>query len=132
MDMNRLDEIIKSARAGLPDTSKTAAAIDRDASLAEISECAEDEGLHELASALFEAEQEAVSEAVESPPAAALDAQTLMREARKRIPEGSKTAAAIDRGASPEEVSECAAEEGLHELATLLFQARQERLSGES
>ena len=51
-------ERIHSFRANLPDNSRTAQAIDRGAKWEEISECAEEEGLHELASILFEAEQE--------------------------------------------------------------------------
>ncbi|WP_374340379.1 hypothetical protein [Azonexus sp.] len=41
------------------------------------------------------------------------------------IPAGSRTAAAIGRGAVAEEISECAAEEGLHALAAALFEASQ-------
>ncbi len=41
------------------------------------------------------------------------------------IPSDTRTAAAIARGASPEEISECAAEEGLNALAAALFEARQ-------
>lgn len=42
------------------------------------------------------------------------------------VPKGSKTAAAIARGASPEEISVCATEEGLHALAGALFEACEE------
>lgn len=41
------------------------------------------------------------------------------------IPSDTRTAAAIARGASPEEISECAAEEGLNSLAAALFEACQ-------
>lgn len=41
------------------------------------------------------------------------------------IPSDTRTAAAIARGASPEEISECAAEEGLNALAAALFEACQ-------
>lgn len=41
------------------------------------------------------------------------------------IPSDTRTAAAIARGASPEEISECAAEEGLNALAAALFEAYQ-------
>ncbi|MGA9394883.1 MAG: hypothetical protein WBV56_06010, partial [Azonexus sp.] len=39
------------------------------------------------------------------------------------LPNDSKTAAAIARGAGPEEISACATEEGLHALAGALFEA---------
>ena len=42
------------------------------------------------------------------------------------LPNDSKTAAAIARGAGPEEISACASEEGLHALAGALFEASQE------
>ena len=42
------------------------------------------------------------------------------------LPNDSKTAAAIARGASPEEISACATEEGLHALAGALFEACEE------
>lgn len=52
---NRLREF----RAHLPSDSATAQAIDRNASLEEISETAQEEGLSSLAALLLEAEQEA-------------------------------------------------------------------------
>ncbi|MBN9423971.1 MAG: hypothetical protein BGO63_18420 [Candidatus Accumulibacter sp. 66-26] len=42
------------------------------------------------------------------------------------LPNDSKTAAAIARGASAEEISACATEEGLHALAGALFEACEE------
>jgi hypothetical protein len=42
------------------------------------------------------------------------------------LPTDSKTAAAIARKAPPEEISACAAEEGLHALAGALFEAGEE------
>ena len=42
------------------------------------------------------------------------------------LPNDSKTAAAIARGAGPEEISACASEEGLHALAGALFEASQD------
>ena len=45
------------------------------------------------------------------------------------IPNDSKTFAAIARGAGPEEVSACAASEGLHALAGALFEACEEGLA---
>jgi hypothetical protein len=42
---------------------------------------------------------------------------------RNTLPNASKTAAAIDRGATPDEISALATEEGLHALAGALFEA---------
>ena len=53
-----LDERIREFRKQLPGSSKTAAKIDQCASLEEISECAEEEGLFSFAAMLAEAEQE--------------------------------------------------------------------------
>jgi hypothetical protein len=49
---------------------------------------------------------------------------------RDTLPQGSKTVAAIERGASAEEISACATEEGLHALAGALFEACEQ--AGES
>jgi hypothetical protein len=128
VEMKNIDQILRAFRDDLPSKSQTAAAIDRGGSLEEISELAEDEGLHKLASVLFEAEQEALREgaaAVEDP-AEATDA--FLHEVRKELPGDSRTAAAIDRGASWEEISETAEEEGLHQVASVLFEAEQEQL----
>ncbi len=126
--MKNIDQMLRSFRDDLPNNSKTAAAIDRGAGLEEISELAEEEGLHKLASVLFEAEQEALRSGAEAVvnPAEATDA--FIRQARQELPEGSRTAASIDRGASWEEISELAEEEGLHQIASVLFEAEQERL----
>jgi hypothetical protein len=56
--MDIIKKILESFSATLPTDSKTAAAIARDAPPEEISACATAEGLHALAGALFEAEQE--------------------------------------------------------------------------
>lgn len=48
------------------------------------------------------------------------------------IPSDSKTAAAIRHGATPEEISECAAEEGLNALAAALFEASQNEQAASS
>ncbi len=47
---------------------------------------------------------------------------------RSTLPDGGKTAEAIDRGAPVEEISACASEEGLHALAGALFEACEEQL----
>lgn len=128
MEMKNIAQALQSFRDDLPRSSKTAAAIDRGASLEEISELAEEEGLYKLASVLFEAEQEALRAGpnpVENP---AETTDLYLHEVRKELPTGSKTAAAIDRGASWEEISEIAEEEGLHQIASVLFEAEQEQL----
>ncbi len=132
MEMKNIAQLLQSFRSDLPDGSKTAAAIDRNASLEEISELAEGEGLHKLASVLFEAEQEALRSGSATLEDAAVATDTFIREARQDLPAGSKTAAAIDRGASWEEISELAEEEGLHQIASVLFEAGQERLRSSS
>ena len=128
MKMKNIDQLLQSFRDNLPDGSQTAAALDRGASLEEISELAEQEGFHQMASVLFEAEQEALREgpAVTEDPSVATD--VFIRTIRGELPDGSQTAAAIDRGASWEEISELAEAEGLHQLASALFEAEQEQL----
>jgi hypothetical protein len=126
--MKNISQILRSFQDDLPNNSRTAAAIDRDASLEEISERAEEEGLHKLASVLFEAEQEALRDGSNAVEDAADATETFIHEARKDLPEGSRTAAAIDRGASWEEISELAEEEGLHQIASVLLEAEQEQL----
>jgi len=132
VEMKNIAQLLQSFRSDLPDGSKTAAAIDRNASLEEISELAEGEGLHKLASVLFEAEQEALRSGSATLEDAAVATDTFIREARQDLPVGSKTAAAIDRGAAWEEISELAEEEGLHQIASVLFEAEQERLRSPS
>jgi hypothetical protein len=128
VEMKNIEYLLQSFRDDLPDGSRTAAAIDRRASLEEISELAEAEGFHKFASVLFEAEQEALRVGLAAVEDAATATETFLREARKDLPEGGKTAAAIDRNASWEEISELAEEEGLHQIASVLFEAEQERL----
>jgi hypothetical protein len=128
MEMKNIDQLLRSFRDELPNNSKTAAAIDRGASWEEISELAEEEGLHKLASVLFEAEQEALREGLEIVEDAAAATDDFIQVSRQDLPAGSKTAAAIDRSASWEEISELAEEEGLHQLASVLFEAEQEQL----
>ena len=53
---------IRELRKGLPDTSRTAAAIDGNAPWMEISQCAEEEGFHQIANLLFEAEQQGLED----------------------------------------------------------------------
>lgn len=128
MEMRNLDNIIQSFRHDLPNDSKTAKAIDQSASLSEISECAEEEGLHQLASILFEAQQEELRDSKEPEQSLVDLARERIRHFRVNLPETSKTAQAIDRGANWVEISEYAQQEGLNELASVLFEAEQERI----
>lgn len=132
MEMKNIDQILQSFRSDLPSGSKTAAAIDRRAGLEEISELAEQEGLHNVATVLFEAEQEALRKGPEQNTDATAATDEFIRVTRENLPSGSKTAAAIDRGASWEEISELAEQEGLHQLASALFEAEQEQLRNSS
>lgn len=126
--MEIFKQILASFAGTMPRDSKTAAAIARNASPAEISTCATEEGLHALAGALFEAcEQGAESDA-------GLDGNSRVTEAladrlqqfRQELPNDSATARLIDAGASLEEISEAAQQEGLTSLASMLFEAEQE------
>lgn len=132
MEMKNIEHLLRSFRDDVPDGSKTAAALDRGASLEEISELAEEEGFHKLASVLFEAEQEALRENLEAVEDSTAATDAFIRTARQDLPEGSKTAAAIDRGAAWEEISEVAEAEGLHQIASVLFEAEQEQLRASS
>ena len=55
---SRMEEV----RKHLPDSCDTAAAIDRKAPWSEISQCAERDGLHEVAALILEAEQEGMND----------------------------------------------------------------------
>lgn len=52
--------------------------------------------------------------------------QQILESFSGSLPKDSKTAAAIARNASPEEISACATAEGLHALAGALFEACEE------
>ena len=126
-----IDVVLRAFRCNLPDGSATAKAIDAGAPLAEISECAEEEGVHQLAAILFEAQQEELSEAAVIPADLASVMRERMESLRVDLPNASKTAKAIDREAPWEEISACAEQEGLHEIAAVLFEAQQEKLRRE-
>jgi len=125
--MKNLNAILQSFRQDLPNSSLIAQAIDRGAVLEEISQAATMERIHQLAAILFEAEQEEA----EGKPDQEMNLETLInnqiRELRADLPDESKTAQAIDRGGSWEEISECAQAEGLGILAATLFEAEQEK-----
>ena len=128
MEMKNIEHLLQSFREDLPEGSRTAVAIDRCASLEEISELAEAEGFHKFASVLFEAEQEVLRGGPAAVEGATTATEVFLREARKDLPDASRTAAALDRNASWEEISELAEEEGLHQIASVLFEAEQEQL----
>ena len=127
MKTSDIDSVLQTFRRDLPSNSKTAQAIDRGAPIDEISECAEQEGVHQLAAVLFEAQQEEGQSREEK--AASLEDVVRERLAtfREDLPDDSKTAKAIDRKAPLGEISEHAQAEGLNELAAVLFEAQQER-----
>ena len=125
--MKNLSAILQAFRTDLPNSSLTAQAIDRGALLDEISQAAATERIHQLAAILFEAEQEETQDN----PDKEVDLETLINkqilQLRAKLPDGSRTAKAIDRGATLEEISESAQEEGLSNLAATLFEAEQEK-----
>lgn len=121
-----VEAVLATFRRDLPHSSKTAQAIDRGAPLAEISECAEDEGVHQLAAVLFEAQQEDGQARDERAPTLEAVVRERLATFRADLPDGSETARAIDREAPLGEISEHAQAEGLNELAAILFAAQQE------
>lgn len=127
MKTSDIDSVLQTFRRDLPNNSKTAQAIDRGAPIDEISEYAEEEGVHQLAAVLFEAQQEESQTREEA--AASLEEVVRERLAafREDLPDGSETAKAIDRKAALGEISEHAQAEGLNEIAAVLFEAQQER-----
>jgi len=125
MDTKTITDILQSFREDLPDHSQTAIAIDGGASLAEISNHAQAEGLHEIATVLFEALQEALRDNPETTTDSRVATQAFIRDFRTRLPDGSDTAAAIDHGAPWEEISACAEAEGIHKFAAALLDPEQ-------
>lgn len=127
MKTTDIDTAVATFRRDLPNDSKTAQAIDRGAPLAEISECAEQEGVHQLAAVLFEAQQEDGQVRDEHAPSLEEVVRERLATFRADLPDGSATAKAIDNKAPLGEISEHAQAEGLNELAAVLFEAQQER-----
>lgn len=125
--MKNLSAILQTFRQDLPDSSLTARAIDRGSVLEEISQAAAMERIHQLAAILFEAEQEQQRSAPDRQTGLAGLIDSQIRQLRARLPEGCKTAQAIDRGATWEEISESAQTEGLGNMAAMLFEAEQEQ-----
>jgi hypothetical protein len=127
MKTSDIDAVLATFRRDLPKGSKTAQAIDRGAPLAEISECAEEEGVHQLAAVLFEAQQEDNQSRDERAPSLEEIVRERLATFRTDLPDGSATAKAIDSRAPLGEISEHAEAEELNELAAVLFEAQQER-----
>ena len=119
-----IDQLLKLYSKELPQTSETAKAISRGASLTEISQTAEKEGLHFISTAVFMAEEERLAETHD------LDISDLIaariEEVRKHLPDSCDTAAAIDRKTPWSEISQCAERDGLHEVVGLILEAEQE------
>jgi hypothetical protein len=127
--MDIIKQILESFSGTLPNDSKTAAAIARNAPPEEISACATEEGLHALAAALFEACEEGGSENTVLNGDSHVDGALLsrLREFRQALPPGCETAKLIDAEARIEEIAEAAQKEGLTSLATMLFEEEQEQ-----
>lgn len=129
--MDTIKQIVAGFRAQLPSDSKTAAAIDRGAPAEEISACAVAEGLHAFAGALFEACEVEATDGLPDSDTRPLDSiRARLADFRRDLPTDSATARAIDTGASLEEISEAAAQEGLDSLTALLVECEQEQLGG--
>ena len=132
MDTKTLTDILRSFREDLPDHSQTAIAIDGGASLADIANHAQAEGLHEIAAVLFEAQQETLQDNPEATTDPTVATQAFIQDFRRRLPDGSQTAVAIDRDASWEEISACAEAEGVHQLAAALLNPEREQMRASS
>lgn len=127
--MDIIQQILASFSNTLPSDSKTAAAIARHAPPEEISACATAEGLHALAGALFQADEEggSANAGLDSDAHVTNAVMRRVQEFRKDLPSECETAKLIDSSARIEEISAAAQKEGLTSLATLLFEAEQEQ-----
>lgn len=125
--MDIIQRILASFEGSIPNDTRTAAAIARGAAPEEISECAAEEGLDALASALFEALQNPGSPAAEAGGISDVALMERLQEFRRGLPPGCEAARLIDSGARLEEISEAAQREGLTSLVALLVEAEQER-----
>jgi hypothetical protein len=125
--MDIIKQILASFEGSIPNDSKTAAAIARGAAPEEISECAAEEGLNALASALFEVFQNEGCAASDTKGISDAALAERLQEFRRGLPPSSEAARLIDAGARLEEISEAAQKEGLSSLVALLVEAEQER-----
>ncbi len=128
MYIHTVNEAIRVFRQTLPANSNTAAAIDRQDGLAAISQCATQEGVHALAALLFQVQLAELYDTGESEPI--VHVTNALQQFRQHLPTASKTAAALERHASWQEISQCAEAEGLrqHPVVSVLCAAEQERL----
>lgn len=125
-----MNELMELYSKQIPEESETAAAIKRGAPWTDISQAAEKEGLHYISKAIFVAEEERLASARTSAkePDISMVARDHIREFRKHLPDSCETAAAIDRNAPWSEISQCAERDGLHEIASFIFEAEQQGL----
>lgn len=119
-----IDQLLELYSKELPKSSETAKAITRGASLPEISQAAEKEGLHYISTAVFLAEEQRLEEGQDAEISGVIEGR--IGEVRKHLPDNCDTAAAIDRKAPWSEISQCAERDGLHEVAALILEAEQE------
>ncbi len=132
--MDVINGILASFRNTLPAGCRTAAAIDSGASPEEISTLATEEGLHALAGALFEACEQGLDAGPASDPDISVGGaiNERLHDFRLQLPADSETGRLIDAGASLEEISESAEQEGLDSLAAMLLEAEQKQSGGPS
>ena len=127
VDVNKyMDQVLKLYLSELPESSETAKAIREGVALSEISQKAENEGLHYISAAVFMAEEERFAN-IDDPEISDVVAARI-QEIRKHLPDGCATSIAIDRSASWSEISQSAERDGLHEISSLVFEAEQEGL----
>ncbi len=126
-----LKELMELYSRELPAGSQTVAAIKRGAAWTDISQTAEEEELHYISSAIFMAQQEGLADEDTQPekPNTASVLSERIGELRKHLPANCETARAIDRKAPWAEISQCAEQDGLHEIVGLIFEAEQESLN---
>jgi hypothetical protein len=125
-----ISELMEFYSKRLPEESETAATIKRGAPWTDISQTAEKEGLQYISKAIFVAEEERLASERTSAeePVISMVADERIREFRKHLPDNCETAAAIDRNAPWSEISQCAERDGLHEIASFIFEAEQQGL----
>jgi hypothetical protein len=126
----QLDELLDLYAKELPESSKTAAAIKQGAPHTDISQIAEEEGLHYISKAIFSAEEVELESQETASGAEDISnmARARIQEFRKHLPDGCETAAAMDRNASWSEIAQSAERDGLHEISSFIFEAEQQGL----
>jgi hypothetical protein len=122
MDTTIPDEAIDTFRQALSSTSGSASAIDCRAMLADISQCATEEGFHRLTILLFEVRQAGIADYRE--PDDIRQVTEALQQFRQYLPHHSKTAAALDRWAARAEISSRVA--GMGPLLAVLGKAQEQ------